>query len=149
MIKRVAIYAAHEDVLVAVIVVIADRHAGIVSGSGQARLRGDVLEMTCAVILEQAVRVFRRALFERRDIGSVREEDIQLAVIVVIEDGDTAGHCFRRVALGRFTILQREIDWPVSESDGTLARRRANQPHRGSRYRRNSCREGTNARHMN
>ena len=130
-------HAADEDVLVTVVVVVADRHAGIVASSGEARFRGDVFEVAGAIVFEQAVGVLRRALFERADIGSVGEEDIQLAVVVVVEDGHAAGHRFRRVALGRLTTLQPEIDRPVSESDGALGnRRRGNQPQRGSGQRR-------------
>jgi hypothetical protein len=60
VVERVAVHAAHEDVLVAVVVVVADGDAGVVAGARQAGLRGDVLEVALAVVLEQAVGVLRR-----------------------------------------------------------------------------------------
>ena len=70
---------------------------------------------------------------ERLDVRSVgkEKEDVELAVIVVVEDGHAARHGFRRVALRRLATIQLEVNGPESEPD------RAVVPGRGgiSRFR--------------
>ena len=118
VVERVAMNAADEDVLVAVVVVVANGHAGIVAGAREARFLGDVLEGAVAVVVKQAVGVFRRSLLKGLDIGAVGEEDIQLAVVVVVEDGDAAGHRLGRVALRGFAAIQREGNGTERKMDG-------------------------------
>ena len=52
------------------------------------------------------------------NVGAVGEENIQLAVVVVIEHGHASGHGFGGMAFGRLVGLELEIDWLVRESDG-------------------------------
>ena len=52
----------------------------------------------------------RGRFFERRNCCSVGEEDIEQAVIVVIEESYTADHGFERVALGADAVLESELD---------------------------------------
>ena len=42
MIQRVAMHAADEDILVTIVVVVADGYAGIEAGASKASLRGDI-----------------------------------------------------------------------------------------------------------
>ena len=46
------------------------------------------------------------------------EEDIRIAVVVVVENRHPASHRLRRVALGSLATLQPEIDRAVNEVDG-------------------------------
>ena len=50
MIKRVVMYAGDEEVFVAVVVVIADRHANVIAGPGQSGFLGHVGEGSVAIV---------------------------------------------------------------------------------------------------
>ena len=117
VIERVVINAADEDIFVAVVVVVANGDAGIVTSSREARLRRDVSEVAGAVVLEQAVRVFRRVLHQRVDVGAVGEIQIELAVVVVIEDGDATLHGFGRMTVWRLAAIEAKIDGTVREAN--------------------------------
>jgi hypothetical protein len=60
-------------------------------------------------------------LFSPANIGSVGEENIQIAIVVIVENRYPAGHGLRRMALRRFTTVELEVDWPINEMDGRLA----------------------------
>jgi hypothetical protein len=66
--------------------------------------------VSVAVVLEKPVGVFRGSLVERFDVRSVGEEDVELAVVVVVEDGHATGHSLGRVALGRLATVQLEVN---------------------------------------
>ena len=64
VIERVAIHAGDKNVLISIVVVVADSHAGVVAGPEKPGFFGYVGEVSLAIVLEQAVVVFRRKSFE-------------------------------------------------------------------------------------
>jgi len=132
VVEPVAVHAGDENVLEAVVVVVADGDSVVEAGAGEARAFGDVFEVAVAVVLEEAVGVFRGGLLQRSDVGAVGEEDVEMAVVVVVEDGHAAGHGLRRVALGGLGAIEPEVDGPVDEMD----RRGGFWPQRAARARR-------------
>ena len=147
MVQPVSMNAADEDIFVAIVIVIADRDPVVEAHARQTGLDGDILEVTLAVVFEEPVGVFGRVFLQRLYVGSVGEEDIQIAVVVVVENRYAAGHGFRRMALGRLATLQPEIDRPVNEVDwrrSVLAGSKC--PDRGQQYGRPQTRRpGTGA----
>ena len=123
VIEVVAVDAADKEILVAVVVVVADGRGDVVAVAGQSRLFRNVREMALAIIGKQTVRVFGRGLLQRSDIGAVGEEDVQVAVVVVVEDRDPASHGFRRMALRRLAGVEREIDGLIDKVDGRFGGR--------------------------
>src|SRR5450432_3893021 len=85
VVKRIAIDAGDKDVVIAVIVVVADGHAYIEAGPFQARLLRYVGEASVAVVVEEAVPVFWRVFLERLDISPIGKEDVGPTVAIVIE----------------------------------------------------------------
>ena len=120
MIERVSKDAADEDVLISVIIVVANGNRGIVTGACESRFFSHVGKCSIAIISEQPVRVFWRGLFQARDIGAVGEENVQISVIVIVEDGNTSSHRLRDVPLRGFATVQREGDREGREMDGCL-----------------------------
>ena len=55
----------------------------------------------------------RGRLVQRSDVGSVREEDVKLAIIVVIEEGHATRHGLRGIALRSFRAVELKINWLV------------------------------------
>jgi hypothetical protein len=117
VVQRAVMHAADEDVFVTVVIVIANRDARVVTRAGQTRRFGHVREMAVAIVAEQAIEILRRGLLQAANVGAVGEEDIQLAVVVVIEDRDAARHGLRRVPLRRFATVERERNRPIRETD--------------------------------
>src|SRR5271157_4486661 len=113
-------HAAHEDVFVTVVIVIADRDGVVEAYTRETGLFGDIFEVAFPVVFEEAVGVLCGGLFQRPNIGSVGEENIQIAVVVIVEDRYPTGHGFRRMALRRLTTVELEVDGPIKEMDGCL-----------------------------
>jgi len=88
-----------EQVVPSVVVVIADADAGLPSGACQSGFFGDVGEGAVAVIFVQmgGGRFSRRPM--SAELSAVSQVDIQPAIIVVIEKGQTASFCFNDVTL--------------------------------------------------
>ena len=120
MIERVAVDAGDKNIFVAVVVIIANGHAHVVAGARQSGFVGDVGEVSLAVVFKKTVAIFRGTLAERMDVGAVSEKNVELAVVVVIEDGHASGHGFGSMALGRFVGFELEIDGLVGEADGAI-----------------------------
>ena len=112
--------SANEDVLVTIVVIVSDGDAIVETRARESGLRGNIFEVTVAIVLEEPVGVLGRALLQGRDVGSVGEIDIEVAVVVVVEHGYPAGHGFGRVMLGRLRTIQFEVDRLVSEMNGRL-----------------------------
>ncbi len=72
--------------------------------------------------MEEAVGVGGVGLLEGGDGGAVGEEDVEEAVVVVVEDGDAAGHGLDGVTARADAVLQLEVDAgggeDVLEGDG-------------------------------
>src|SRR5271157_5023380 len=75
------------EIFPAVVVVVADTDALSPTARGQARFRGDIGERAVMIV---AVEMVRRPLtgFRRFQGCAVHDEDIEPAIIVVVEDGD-------------------------------------------------------------
>src|ERR1700691_6235912 len=121
VIERVPINPGDKNVFVAVIVVVADRYADVEACSRETRLFCHVREVSMPVIFEKAVVVLRGVFAKRAQIRPVGEENVELAVVVVVEQGDASGHGFWRMALGRFIAVELEIDRLISELNWALA----------------------------
>ena len=86
-----------EEIVEAVVVVVADGDRRRPAGARQAGLRGHVGERAVAIVLVQAVGRAGGRAFEAR---AAEDEDIQPAVVVVVEEGDAAADGFEDVGLG-------------------------------------------------
>jgi len=71
-------HAAYEDVLVTVIIVVADSDTHVVAAAGQPGFLSDIRKMAFSIIREQAVRIFGGDFLQCADIRAVREKDIEL-----------------------------------------------------------------------
>jgi len=80
-----------EEILEAVVVVIADANAVRPTWVGDAGFRGDIGEGAVAVVVVEAIAGTRRSAVEA---APTDDEDIHPAVIVVIEEGAAAAHGF-------------------------------------------------------
>jgi hypothetical protein len=58
---------------------------------------------------------------QRLEIGAIGEEDVEPAVVVVIENGDSAGHRFGCMPLRRFIAIELEVDRLKREPDRAFA----------------------------
>src|SRR6185437_15184399 len=104
VIQMVAAISRHIQIFVAVVIVVTDSHAHPVSNTLQPGLLGHVFERAVLTLVIQAVPVFRRTLLWNGVLGhgivewgAVNEENIQQAVVVVVEDGDTRSHGLHQV----------------------------------------------------
>src|ERR1035441_1614842 len=110
---------ADKNVLVTVVVIVPDGDAIVEPRARQSCLFGNILEVPVAIVLEEPVGVLRRALFQSRDVGAVGEIDIEVAVVVVVEQGYSAGHGFVRMTLRRLRTVQFEVDRLVRSGEDT------------------------------
>ena len=113
VIQRVMMHPAYKDVFIPVVVVVADCNAIVVAATCKTGLGCNVGEMTVPVILKKTVEKLRGRLVQRSDVGSVREEDVELAIIVVIEEGHATRHGLRGIALRSFRAVELKINWLV------------------------------------
>ena len=111
--------AGHEDIRIAVVVVVGDGHAHVVAGAGHAGGVGDVGEHAMAIIAEEAVAVFRIVLLERGYVCAVGEKDVGTAVAVIVKDRHPPRHGFGRILCGCLVIFQAKRDSLELESNGT------------------------------
>ncbi len=96
VIQRILAVVRNKQVFKAVVVVIADRYCRGPADAFQARFFGDVRKGAVTIILVKAVRgPFRRAFQQR----SAQDEDIEPAVVVVIDKGAAAADSFNNVGL--------------------------------------------------
>ena len=90
---------AAEEIVPAVVVVVAHADSGLPAGAGESGFFGDVGERSVAIVFVQV----RRRSFARGPVRvearSVRQIDIEPAVVVVIEKGETAAFGFDDVVL--------------------------------------------------
>ena len=102
-----------------VVVVIADGHAHavVVPGAGETRRGCHIRETAVAVLPIQPVPIRRIPTGEVGgefcgivQLPAVNQEDVEKAVVVVVEQGHAAAHGFDQVFLRRRGIAMREID---------------------------------------
>ena len=118
VIERALVHARHEDVRVAVVIVIAHGNACVESAARQTGGIGDIGEDAVSVVTKEPVPIFRRVLCQRGEVGAVGEKDVGPAIAVVIENGHPAGHRLRSVARQRLIALKLEINRLIRKSDG-------------------------------
>jgi hypothetical protein len=127
--------AGDVEVLVAVVVVVADRDSLAVARAGEARRLRHVLEAAVRLLAVEAVPVARPVLLRQGagrhrvvDPRPVREEDVEAAVAVVVEERHPRAHGLRQVLLRRGRRDVAEVDGQrvrdVDEADGGRGRRR-------------------------
>ena len=98
------------DIGPAVVIVVADGHAHPVALAGDAGFFGDIGEGAVAIVVEEAVPVFRRVLLERRNRRAVDEVDVQVAVVVVIEQRHAGHHGFGLILVRSGTAVGDEVE---------------------------------------
>src|SRR5262249_43112469 len=77
----------------------------------------NVGEFHTAIVAVESVEIFRGVLLERRDGGSVREDEVGAAVVGVVEGGDSAGHGFDEVFFGGRGRLEEEVQAALAGRD--------------------------------
>ncbi len=97
MIEGVPAYASHEDVLKAVVIVIADGYTNVETLAHHVGSFRHVCKSAIAVVTKEAIRVLRTFFHQAGHPRAVHDEDIQHTIVVVIEDGDSSAHRLRQV----------------------------------------------------
>src|ERR1035441_2595385 len=134
VVKRIAVDACHEQIGIAVVIVIAHRRAAIEARAAQSRVFGDILEYAAAIVAKQPIAVLRIVLLQRGQIGSVGEEDVGTSVAIVIEHRQTSGHRGGHMPRDDLAMLEVESDGLELEPyRGHRSARRAHRPIRGCR----------------
>src|SRR5271169_1280172 len=98
--KLVAVDAGDVKIDKSIIVVVAGGHSHRIADALQAGFLSYVSEGAVPVIAEEPVGVTGIVLFQRRDSRAIGKEDVEQTVVVVVEEGYSASHGFKRVALG-------------------------------------------------
>src|SRR5437667_1511350 len=102
-------HAGDINILPAIVVEIADGDTHIVAISRQPDLLRDVRKGSIMVVMEQAVVVFGRIFLEGWNRRPVNEEDVRVAVVVVIDQTNPGDHRLRLVLGGSRTAVGHEI----------------------------------------
>jgi hypothetical protein len=108
--ERVAAQAGHEEVAVAVAVVVGGDDAQVVAAAGDAGGLGHVRERAVAAVVVQAVPEARLVLLERLDRSAVHHVEVEPAVVVVVEERHAGDHRLRLVAPLRPARVGDEAD---------------------------------------
>src|SRR5271170_2987589 len=119
VVERVLAVVGDEQVGIAIVVVVTDRHAHSVvarSCAGESGGLGDVGEAAILVLAIEAVPVTRigpvEILGRFRRVGyatTVDQEDVEQTIVVVIEEGYAAGHGLDEIFLRGRRIQEGEI----------------------------------------
>ena len=107
-----------EDVVEAIVVVIADRRAHAEQRDGQSRLRGHIGERAVAIVV---IELQRRWLAGRGPVLAVHQQNVGIAVIVVVDESAARAHGFRQPLLAGRAVVVHEVDaglfGDIAESD--------------------------------
>ena len=113
--------SAEVDVIVAVVVVVADGRTEAVERDRKSGLRGDIGERAVAVVVVK-VRRGCAVLGMSGEIGAIDEQDVGVAVVVVIDERATRAHCFWKPLFAESSVIVREaqsgLGGDVAEVDG-------------------------------
>ena len=85
------------DVGPTVIVIVSDRHTHSIADASDTSLFGHIRKCPVMVVVVQAIPIFWALLLKRRNRSAVYQEDIQIAVIVVIRQAHAGDHRFRLI----------------------------------------------------
>ena len=97
-----------ENIVKAIVIVIADGHAHSVELDGEACLRGDVGERAVVIIVIE--RGMRDVAMMLGPIRAVHEKKILPTVVVVIDERHAGAHRFRQIFLAERAIIVREMN---------------------------------------
>ena len=118
-VENIGTIGGQVEILKSVVIIIADGDAHSVPGPdpGQARLLGDIGEFSVAIVPVEPIPVLGVALVDFRprrhrvlEPGAVSEEDIEIAIVIVVKKRDASAHCLQQVLVGGWRILMPEID---------------------------------------
>ena len=109
--ELVAVNARDIEIDKAVIVIVSCPDAHRVSNALQTRGLGHIGKCAVTIVAIEAVPIAGIRLFERRDCRAIGEEDIEQAVIVVVENGYSTQHCLDGIVLGADAVTKRETDF--------------------------------------
>ncbi len=121
--KLVAVDSGHVKIDESIIVVVAGGHSHRIPDPLQARFLGYIGEGAVPIVAEEAVPVTGVGLFQRRDGRAIGEEDVEQAVVVVVEDTDSTRHGLKRVPLRTDAVLEFEFDFGLFDYIFELDRR--------------------------
>ncbi len=117
VIEMVAAEAGYIEIVVSVIVVVADSYAHVVSDTLKASLLRYILKGSVRLLMVEAVPILRAGLLRDRSLGrgiaerrSVGEEDVESAVVVVVEESDAGSHGFDQIFFVGVRGLCQEVD---------------------------------------
>ena len=117
MVELVAAVRGDVKIFEAVIIVIADRDAHAVTNTLQAGFFGHVFESAIGFLVVKAIPVTRAGLLRDSALGSrvlegraIHQENVEAAVVVVVEKRDAATHGFEQVVPGRMRREVIEVD---------------------------------------
>src|SRR5580704_1755289 len=97
------------DVVIAIVIVIADCAAHAVKLDIQMGLVGYVSERPVVIVVIESRVGFVRCVL--RPIFGVNEQDVLIAVIVVVDEAGSAAHCFGEIFLSEGAIVVLEMDF--------------------------------------
>lgn len=99
MVKGVPASAANEQILVAVVVIIANRRTEVEIEifTRQGRLDSDIVETSVGALPQQAVVIRWVCLLHLRKLRAIGEEYVQPAVVIEIEEGQPSAHRLRKI----------------------------------------------------
>ena len=108
MVKMIAAIAGYIEVLIAVIIVIADSYAHAVADSLKAGLHGNILKRAIFTLMVEAIPL-RRPGFDRyksfrcriENTSPIDQENVEQAIVVIVEHRDSGTHGFDQVLAGR------------------------------------------------
>ena len=103
--KLILGHIGEEDVRPSIVVVVSDGDSHAVALALHARLLRDIGEGAVAVVVEQPIPIFGRFLSQRRDGRAVDEINVQIAVVIVIEQGHAGQHRFGQVLVRRWATV--------------------------------------------
>jgi hypothetical protein len=97
-----------EEIVVAIVVVVADSDAKSVHGDGEAGLLCDVSEGAVVVVAVERGRGDAAGM--AWPPGTVDEEDVLPAVVVVVDEGDAGTEGFRKILFAESAVVVDEMD---------------------------------------
>src|SRR5437764_1205451 len=104
----ISMHAGDEDIRKAIIVIISDSDADVISCSGKSGGLSYVGERRIAIVPEEAIAIFGRVLSECGDVRTVGKEDVRVPIAVVIQNGDSTAHRFWCITGTSLVILKNE-----------------------------------------
>ena len=99
---------SNEEIVVAVVIVIADRHSDAVHLDIQARFVRDVAERAVVIVV---IKLGRRVLLPvPRPVRSVDQEYIRPPVVIVVDEGHPGAHRLRQKLFAERAVVMNEVD---------------------------------------